>query len=129
MKNLENEKRRLETKLKILREQEDYNGKVEYLVKQLENELEQQIESLKSDQNKLQPELQEIQDEVDDTKKRSANHRAADFTEHVDCCNKTCNFISFSPFYLELVSGMKTSCAREVTLRTTLLCLKRYCER
>ncbi|XP_005945560.1 keratin, type II cytoskeletal 8 isoform X1 [Haplochromis burtoni] len=70
VKNLENEKRRLETKLKILREQEDYNGKVEYLVKQLENELEQQIESLKSDQNKLQPELQEIQDEVDDTKKR-----------------------------------------------------------
>lgn len=70
MKNLENEKRRLETKLKILREQEDYNGKVEYLVKQLENELEQQIESLKSDQDKLQPELQEIQDEVDDTKKR-----------------------------------------------------------
>lgn len=128
MKNLENEKRRLETKLKILREQEDYNGKVEYLVKQLENELEQQIESLKSDQNKLQPELQEIQDEVDNTKERSANHRAADFTEHVDCCNKTYNFISFSPFYLELVSGMKTSCAREVTLRTTLLCLKRYCE-
>lgn len=94
MKNLENEKRRLETKLKILREQEDYNGKVEYLVKQLENELEQQIESLKSDQDKLQPELQEIQDEVDDTKKRSANHRAADFTGHVDCCNKTCNLIS-----------------------------------
>lgn len=89
MKNLENEKRRLETKLKILREQEDYNGKVEYLVKQLENELEQQIESLKSDQNKLQPELQEIQDEVENTKERSANHRAADFTEHVDCCNKT----------------------------------------
>ncbi|CAI5689474.1 unnamed protein product [Oreochromis niloticus] len=70
VKHLENEKRRLETKLKILREQEDYNGKVEYLVKQLENELEQQIETLKSDQNKLQPELQEIQDEVDDTKKR-----------------------------------------------------------
>ncbi|XP_004575241.1 keratin, type II cytoskeletal 8 isoform X1 [Maylandia zebra] len=70
VKNLENEKRRLETKLKILREQEDYNGKVEYLVKQLENELEQQIESLKSDQNKLQPELQEIQDEVDNTKER-----------------------------------------------------------
>lgn len=70
VKNLENEKRRLETKLKILREQEDYNGKVEYLVKQLENELEQQIESLKSDQDKLQPELQEIQDEVDDTKNR-----------------------------------------------------------
>lgn len=96
MKHLENEKRRLETKLKILREQEDYNGKVEYLVKQLENELEQQIETLKSDQNKLQPELQEIQDEVDDTKKRSANRRGADFTEHVDCCKKTCNFISLA---------------------------------
>ncbi|XP_062236969.1 keratin, type II cytoskeletal 8-like [Platichthys flesus] len=70
VKNLEDENKKLDTKLKILQEQEEYQGKVDDIVKQLEIELEQQIETLLSDQDKLQDELIKNQEEVEDTKKR-----------------------------------------------------------
>ncbi|XP_074520987.1 keratin, type II cytoskeletal 8-like [Halichoeres trimaculatus] len=70
VKNLEDENKKLDTKLNILKEQEDYNGKIDDIVKQLENEMEQQIENLLRDQEKLQADLLKKQEEVDDTKKR-----------------------------------------------------------
>ncbi|CAN9498193.1 unnamed protein product [Ophioblennius macclurei] len=70
VKHLEDEKKKLDTKLKILKEQENYKGKVDEVVKHVENELEQQIESLLRDQEKLKDELLKNQEEVEDTKKR-----------------------------------------------------------
>ncbi|XP_041638240.1 intermediate filament protein ON3-like [Cheilinus undulatus] len=70
VKNLEDENKKLDTKLKILKEQEDYEGKIDDIVKQLGNEMEQQIENLLRDREKLQADLQKKQDEVEDTKKR-----------------------------------------------------------
>lgn len=70
MKKQEDENQKLDMKLKILKEQEDYEGKVDDIVKHLENELEQQIEGLLRDQEKLKAELLRNQDEVEDTKKR-----------------------------------------------------------
>lgn len=72
VKNLEDENKKLDTKLKILKEQEDYEGDIDNIVKQLKNELEEQIENLLRDQEKLQAELDKNMEEVDDTKKRSA---------------------------------------------------------
>lgn len=72
MKNLEDDNKKLDTKLKILKEQEDYEGKINDIVRQLENEMEQQIENLIRDQEKLQAELLKDQVSVEDTKKRSA---------------------------------------------------------
>ncbi|XP_062270746.1 intermediate filament protein ON3-like [Scomber scombrus] len=70
MKMQEDENQKLDTKLKILKEQEDYDGKVNDIVKQLEMELEQQIENLLRDQEKLKAELLKNQEEVLDTKKK-----------------------------------------------------------
>ncbi|XP_071320943.1 intermediate filament protein ON3-like [Trachinotus anak] len=70
VKHLEDENKKLDTKLKILKEQEDYEGNVDDIVKQLQNELEQQIERLLRDQDKLQAELLKNQEEVEDTKQR-----------------------------------------------------------
>nr|XP_043872742.1 intermediate filament protein ON3-like isoform X2 [Solea senegalensis] len=70
VKNLEDENKKLDTKLKILKEQEAYEGKVDAVVRQLENELEQQIENLLHDQEKLQAELLKNQEELEDTKQR-----------------------------------------------------------
>lgn len=72
VKNLEDENKKLDTKLKILKDKEDYDGKIDEIVKQLENEMEQQIENLIRDQEKLQADLIKSQVEVEDTKKRSA---------------------------------------------------------
>ncbi|KAI3365992.1 hypothetical protein L3Q82_009824 [Scortum barcoo] len=69
MKDLEDENKKLDTKLKILKDKEDYDGKIDEIVKQLENEMEQQIESLIRDQEKLQADLLKAQQEVEDTKK------------------------------------------------------------
>lgn len=74
VKNLEDENKKLDTKLGILKEQEEYEGKVDDIVKQLENELEQQIESLLRDQENLQDELLKKHEEVENTKQRSAGH-------------------------------------------------------
>ncbi|XP_034007350.1 intermediate filament protein ON3-like [Trematomus bernacchii] len=68
-KNLEDQNKKLNTKLKILMEKEDYSGKINVIVKQLENEMEQQIENLLNDQEKLKAELLMNQEDVDDTKK------------------------------------------------------------
>uniref|UniRef100_A0A8D3AUW8 Keratin, type II cytoskeletal 8 n=1 Tax=Scophthalmus maximus TaxID=52904 RepID=A0A8D3AUW8_SCOMX len=70
VKNLEDENKKLDTKLGILKEQEEYEGKVDDIVKQLENELEQQIESLLRDQENLQDELLKKHEEVENTKQR-----------------------------------------------------------
>ncbi|KAA8579763.1 hypothetical protein FQN60_006856 [Etheostoma spectabile] len=70
MKHLEDENKKLDTKLKILREHEDYEGKIADIVKQLENEMEQQIETLLHDREKLHAALLKNQEEVEDTKKR-----------------------------------------------------------
>ncbi|XP_028250922.1 intermediate filament protein ON3-like isoform X2 [Parambassis ranga] len=69
VKHLEHEKKMLDTKLKILKEQEDYQGKVDDLVRQLGNDLEQQIDGLLQDQEKLKAELLKEQEQVEDTKK------------------------------------------------------------
>lgn len=68
---MEDENKKLETKLKILKDQDNYEGKVEDIVKQLEDELQQQIEKLLQDQDKLKAELRQNQEEVEDTRKRS----------------------------------------------------------
>lgn len=74
VKNLEDENKKLDTKLKILKEQEDYDGKIDNIVRQMEDELQQQIDSLLRDQEKLQAELLRNQEAVDDTRQRSAGH-------------------------------------------------------
>ncbi|KAI4831374.1 hypothetical protein KUCAC02_000918 [Chaenocephalus aceratus] len=68
-KNLEDQNKKLNIKLKILMEKEDYDGKIHLIVKQLENEMEQQIENLLNDQEKLKAELLMNQEDLDDTKK------------------------------------------------------------
>lgn len=71
MKNLEDENKMLDTKLKILKDHEDYSGKIDDLVRHLENELEEQIENLIRDQEKLQAELIKKKEEVEETKLKS----------------------------------------------------------
>lgn len=70
MKHLEDENKKLDTKLKILKEREEYGGKIDDIIRQLQNEMEEQIEKLIQDQEKLQAELLKKQEEVEDTKKR-----------------------------------------------------------
>ncbi|XP_055020767.1 keratin, type II cytoskeletal 8-like isoform X2 [Boleophthalmus pectinirostris] len=70
VKHLENENKKLDTKLKILKEQEDYKAKVDEVVKQMKDELEQQIANLLRDQKKLQDELEHKDRELDDTKNK-----------------------------------------------------------
>lgn len=70
VKHLEDENKKLETKLKILREHEEYGSKIQDIVKQVENELEEQVENLIQDQEKLKDELLKMQKEVEDTKKK-----------------------------------------------------------
>ncbi|KAM7365516.1 hypothetical protein PAMP_016436 [Pampus punctatissimus] len=70
MKKQEEEKQKLTTKLKILKEQEAYEGKIDDIVKELENELQQQIDSLVLDQNKLSAELEKKKLETDDAKNK-----------------------------------------------------------
>lgn len=79
VKNLEDEKKKLEYKLRILKDHENYKGKVDDIVRQEKNDLEQQIESLLRDQEKLQAELEISVNEKEDTKKRSDAHSGADF--------------------------------------------------
>ncbi|XP_075905503.1 intermediate filament protein ON3-like [Nelusetta ayraudi] len=69
VKHLEDENKMLDTKLKILKDHEDYSGKIDGLVRQVENELEEQIENLIRDQEKLQAELLKKKEEMEDTKR------------------------------------------------------------
>lgn len=71
VKHLEDENKMLDTKLKILKDHEDYSGKIDGLVRQVENELEEQIENLIRDQEKLQAELLKKKEETEDTKRKS----------------------------------------------------------
>ncbi|XP_072308216.1 intermediate filament protein ON3-like [Eucyclogobius newberryi] len=68
VKHLENENKKLDTKLKTLKEQEDYKAKVDEVVKQMKDELEQQITNLFRDQKKLKDELEHKNQELEDTK-------------------------------------------------------------
>ncbi|RVE75440.1 hypothetical protein OJAV_G00017100 [Oryzias javanicus] len=70
VKNLENENRKLEEKLRILRSKEDYAGKVDEIVLQEKIDLEEQVETLLKDQEKLKGELAVHHDEVEKSKKR-----------------------------------------------------------
>ncbi|XP_061895626.1 intermediate filament protein ON3-like isoform X1 [Entelurus aequoreus] len=70
VKHQEDENRKLDAKLKILREQEAYQGGVEGVVKQLEEELKQQIDKLLNDRAKLEDELHRNQDVSENTKER-----------------------------------------------------------
>lgn len=66
VKHLEDENKKLETKLKILKEHEEYGSKIDHVVKHLE----EQVENLLQDQEKLKDELLKMQEEVEDTKKK-----------------------------------------------------------
>uniref|UniRef100_A0A3Q4BC31 Keratin, type II cytoskeletal 8 n=1 Tax=Mola mola TaxID=94237 RepID=A0A3Q4BC31_MOLML len=81
VKHLEDKNKKLETKLKILKEHEGYGGRIHDVVKQLQNELEEQIDSLMRDREKLHAELVKKQKEVEDSKKRSVGQ--ADLAEFV----------------------------------------------
>lgn len=70
VKHLEDENKKLETKLKILKEHEKYGSKIDDVVKHLKNELEEQVENLIRDQDKLKAELRKMQEEVEDTRKK-----------------------------------------------------------
>ncbi|KAK7893290.1 hypothetical protein WMY93_022442 [Mugilogobius chulae] len=70
VKDLENENKKLDTKLKILKEQEDYKAKVEEAVKQMKDELEEQIARMLRDQKKLTDELDQKNKQLEDTKNK-----------------------------------------------------------
>lgn len=68
VKHLEDENKKLETKLKILKEHEQYGSKIDDVVTHLANELEEQVENLIQDQENLKAELLKKEEEVEDTK-------------------------------------------------------------
>uniref|UniRef100_A0A1A7XM44 Keratin, type II cytoskeletal 8 n=1 Tax=Iconisemion striatum TaxID=60296 RepID=A0A1A7XM44_9TELE len=70
VKNLEDEKKKLNKKLELLKGQEAYAGNVDDIVRQLQNNLEQKFDNLLRDQKKLKDELSKIQKEKDDSKNR-----------------------------------------------------------
>lgn len=70
VKHLEDENKKLETKLKILKEHEQYGSKIDDIISHLANELEEQVENLILDQEKLKDELLKKQEDVEDTKKK-----------------------------------------------------------
>lgn len=70
VKHLEDENKKLETKLKILKEQEQYGSKIDDVVTQLANELEEQVENLIQDQENLKAELLKKEEEMEDTKEK-----------------------------------------------------------
>lgn len=75
MKELDDKKRKLNKKLDILKGQENYSGNVDAIVKQKENELQQKIENLKRDQEKLKDDFEDTQKAVDEAKQKSEAHR------------------------------------------------------
>lgn len=70
VKHLEDENKKLETKLKILKEHEQYGSKIDDIVTHLANELEEQVENLIQDQENLKYELLKKEEDVEDTKKK-----------------------------------------------------------
>ncbi|TWW63972.1 Intermediate filament protein ON3 [Takifugu flavidus] len=73
VKHLEDENKKLETKLKILKEHEQYGSKIDDIVPHLANELEEQVENLIQDQENLKAELLKKEEEVEDTRKKYEN--------------------------------------------------------
>lgn len=69
VKHLEDQNNVLSTRLRILKEQQDYQGKVEEVVQRLREELLQQIDGLARDRLKLESELAKNQDELEHTRK------------------------------------------------------------
>ncbi|KAL0984612.1 hypothetical protein UPYG_G00144130 [Umbra pygmaea] len=70
LQDLEDEKTRLETHLKILKQHEDYQGNVDELVQQQSIGLQHQIDGLARDQHKLEQELARCQDDVNQTRNK-----------------------------------------------------------
>ncbi|XP_077426066.1 keratin, type II cytoskeletal 8-like [Vanacampus margaritifer] len=70
VKHQDDENKKLYTKLKILKAQKAYEGKIEGVVKQMEAALKQQIDGLLSDQAKLEDALFHNQEEAENSKKR-----------------------------------------------------------
>lgn len=70
VKHLEDENKKLETKLKILKEHEQYGSKIDDIITHLANELEEQVENLIQDQEHLKDELLKKEEDVEDTKKK-----------------------------------------------------------
>lgn len=128
MKHLEDENKKLETKLKILKEHEEYGGKIDDIVKQLENEMEEQIENLIRDQEKLQAELTRKQQEVEDTRKRFVFFSAAvlyllwslldTLNLHKLAQGRKTFFLSDDIFIF--VPAMRMSCKRKLSWKMTL---------
>ncbi|XP_064182877.1 keratin, type II cytoskeletal 8-like isoform X1 [Anguilla rostrata] len=70
VRRLEEQNKVLETRLKILLEQESYKGNIKEIVDELSNNLQRQIDGLALDRQKLLSELGRTQNEVDHNKKR-----------------------------------------------------------
>ncbi|XP_021166103.2 keratin, type II cytoskeletal 8 isoform X2 [Fundulus heteroclitus] len=68
VKKLEEEKKKLETKLRILKGQDDYKADIDGYVRQEKDDRQRNIDNLKRDAEKLKDELEDIQKKVDDTK-------------------------------------------------------------
>ncbi|KAI1884883.1 hypothetical protein AGOR_G00214460 [Albula goreensis] len=69
VRRLEEQNKVLETRLKILLEQESYEGKINEIVDELSNNLQRQIDGLELDRQKLLSELDRTQSDVDHNKK------------------------------------------------------------
>ncbi|XP_015247468.1 PREDICTED: intermediate filament protein ON3-like [Cyprinodon variegatus] len=76
VKDLEDENRKLDKKLEILKGQDDYDGNLDALVRKEENDLQQKIENLKNDQENLKEQLEHISQQVDDAKESYENELA-----------------------------------------------------
>lgn len=70
VQHLEQENKKLETRLRILLDQEGYKGNIEDIVSQQKADLQRQIDGLDLDRNKLEAELLKNQKEVDHTRQR-----------------------------------------------------------
>ncbi|XP_036400902.1 intermediate filament protein ON3-like [Megalops cyprinoides] len=69
VQHLERQNKVLETRLKILLEQESYKGNIDDIVDELTNNLQRQVEGLAVDRQKLQSELDRTQDDLDHKKR------------------------------------------------------------
>ncbi|KAJ8416702.1 hypothetical protein AAFF_G00325800 [Aldrovandia affinis] len=73
VRHLEQQNKILETRLKILLEQDSYKGNINEIVDELASNLRRQIDGLTLDRQKLQSELERTQNSVDHNKNRYEN--------------------------------------------------------
>ncbi|XP_022531066.2 keratin, type II cytoskeletal 8 [Astyanax mexicanus] len=73
VRHLEEQNKILETRLKILLEQDSYKGNIDDIVKELAADLRRQIDGLDRDKDKLESEVVKSNDEVDNTRDRYEN--------------------------------------------------------